>query len=434
MKLYNNLKNNSLYPFHMPGHKRNPKFNIPSYELDITEIENFDNLHSPSGIIGELQDEFSRIYGFNHSVLSVNGSTCCILAAVSAVAKKNAEIIISRSCHKSVYNACMINRLNTVFIEPEFNESWGCFERINQKQIDKLLNEHPNACAVVITSPTYEGFISEIKCSVPLIIDSAHGAHFGMADWLPKKQNANIIIQSLHKTLPALTQTALIHIDDDILFRKVKKFMDIYETSSPSYVLMASADRCADFLLNRKKYFTAYKSLLDNFYSEISKYKQFEILPNDDNTRIIIRSTISSGYALAEHLRQCGIEPEGYTYEYVILISTVCDTKSGFDILLNALKSFECKDDKTGKLYKPQLPKKIYESYEIDAVLEADISEAVGKICGEYVFAYPPGCPIIAPGELIDEKTVKYILFLRENNINILSDSNLLPSKILTKR
>ena len=231
----------------MPGHKRNEKFNIPSSDIDITEIDGFDNLHCPEDIIDEMQKDIARLYGFDKSIISVNGSTCCILAAISAVSKENGTIIIARNCHKAVYNACLINKLKVEYIEPEFNNEYGCYERITQKSIDKALQKHKNACALVITSPTYEGYVSNIKCSIPLIIDCAHGAHFGFAPYLPDQPKADIVIESLHKTLPALTQSAVIHINNSNLYDKVKKYMDIFETSSPSYVIMASIDKCIDF-------------------------------------------------------------------------------------------------------------------------------------------------------------------------------------------
>ena len=173
----------------MPGHKRNKNFNIPASEIDITEIDGFDNLHSPTDLLDEMQKEISKLFGAKKSIISVNGSTCCILAAISAVAKENATIIIARNCHKSVYNACYINKLKVEYIEPEYNTEFGCYKNITQKSIDAAIAKHPNACAVVITSPTYEGYVSNVSCNIPLIIDSAHGAHFSFADFLPKQCN-----------------------------------------------------------------------------------------------------------------------------------------------------------------------------------------------------------------------------------------------------
>ncbi len=434
MKLYDKLKSNDLYPFHMPGHKRNEKFNIPSSDIDITEINGFDNLHCPDGIIDEMQKDIAKLYGFDKSIISVNGSTCCILAAVSAVAKENGTIIIARNCHKAVYNACLINKLKVEYIEPEFNNEYGCYERISQDSIDEALKKHKDACAVVITSPTYEGYVSDIKCDIPLIIDCAHGAHFGFAPYLPQQQKADIVIESLHKTLPALTQSAVIHINNSNIYGKVKKYMDIFETSSPNYVIMASIDKCIDFLKDCETEFNNYKTLLDNFYKEIAKLKNINILKNDDITRIIISAKGYNGYELGEYLRQNRIEVEGASLKYVILISTVCDTKEGFEKLIKALQNIEEREEKEYHFSVPKLSFKKFEAYEIDETCETLLEESENKVSGEYVYAYPPGSPIIAPGEIISNDFISKIKEFYKNGVNILSDSNLLPLKILTKK
>lgn len=418
----------------MPGHKRNSEFDIEASDIDITEISGFDNLHSPVDTIKNMQENLARLYGYKRSIISVNGSTCCILAAISAVAKENDTIIIARNCHKSIYNACFINKLKIEYIEPEYNSEFGCYKKITQEAVDKAIKKAPNACAVVITSPTYEGYVSNITCPVALIIDAAHGAHFGFAEYLPKQPKADIVIESLHKTLPALTQSAVIHINNQSLYGKVKKYMDIYETSSPSYVIMASIDKCIDFLSDCKNAFNKYKLLLDDFYKEIDKLSNIHILKNDDITRIILSADGYSGNELSEHLRKNGIEVEGYSLKYVILISTVCDTKEGFDKLITALSNLEKREAKKINFKKTIIPTKKYEIYEIENTIETDLNTAENKISGEYVYAYPPGSPIIAPGEIIGKDIIAQIKELYKNGVNILSDSNLLPLKILTKK
>ncbi len=417
----------------MPGHKRNRDFGITGAEIDITEIEGFDNLHNAEDILLELEKRTSKIFCSKKSILSVNGSTCCILAAISAVCNKGDTIIIARNCHKSVYNACFINELNIVYIEPDYISEFGIYTNITQDTVDKAIENNPKAKAVVITSPTYEGIISEIKTDIPVIIDSAHGSHFGFADFLPKRTEGDIVINSLHKTLPSLTQTAVIHINNEKYIGSVKKYMDIFESSSPSYILLASIEKCVDFLGNSNNSFHSYKNRLFKFYNKLRKLKNIKVLKNDDPTRIIISANGYSGSELSEHLRNNGIEAEGFGLNYVILISTVCDTEPGFDILINALNCLEERKCVTIDIDKITLPQKIYNPWEINQTKETEFNHSVEKISGEYVFAYPPGVPIIAPGELIDENTVHYINMLINKGINIISDSNLLPHSILTK-
>ncbi|MDE5984894.1 MAG: aminotransferase class I/II-fold pyridoxal phosphate-dependent enzyme [Eubacterium sp.] len=433
MKLSNKLENLNSYPFHMPGHKRNSEFNIIGSVIDITEIDGFDNLHYPSNIINELEKDIAKLFHYERSLISVNGSTCGILSAICAVCNKGDKIIIARNCHKSVYNACFLMELEVIYIEPKFNELLGVYAEIEQESVDTIIKENQDAKAIVITSPTYEGITSNINCRIPLIIDSAHGAHFGFAEWLPFRANGDIVIQSLHKTLPCLTQTAVIHINNQKYFNRVKMYMDIFETSSPSYILLNSVDRCIDFLKNSECAFKNYKNLLDDFYRKASALDNITIHQNDDITRIIISAKGYSGTELSEHLRKYGIESEGATLNFVILISTVADTRTGFDLLHKALINLEVRKDSISFIKKLAIPQKKCKLSEIAKTKETQLSESIGKICGEYVFAYPPDIPIIVPGELITQAVIDNITLCIKNNINIISDSNLLPNSILTK-
>lgn len=433
MKLSDKLENISTYPFHMPAHKRNSEFSIKASEIDITEIDGFDNLHKPAGMIKELEDEIARLFGYEESIISVNGSTCCILSAISAVCKKGDKIIIARNCHKSVYNACFINELDVNYIEPEYNYDFGCYGKITQEAVDNALKQCPDACAVVITSPTYEGFVSNINCDIPLIIDAAHGAHFGFADFFPERARADIVIQSLHKTLPCLTQTAVVHTDSSLLADKIKKYMDIYETSSPSYVLLSSIDKCIDFLKS-STVFERYKKMLDDFYSFAENTDGITLLKNDDITRIILSVKGYSGFELAQILRaDYGIEVEGHSLRYVILISSVCDTEKGFDLLKKALVTIEKGKADTISFEKPEIPEKAFDTHQIINTERTRLDLCEGRICAEYIYAYPPASPIIAPGEIISAQTIDYINCCIEKGINILCDSDLLPNEILTK-
>ena len=380
-----------------------------------------------------LEKDISELFQYKKSIISVNGSTCGILSAICAVCSKGDKIIVARNCHKSVYNACFLQELDVVYIEPAFNNELGVYTKISQAAADKIINENRDAKAIVITSPTYEGFISNIKCDIPLIIDSAHGAHFGFADWMPDRAHGDIVIQSLHKTLPCLTQTAVVHINNEKYFDKVKMYMDIFESSSPSYILLNSIDKCVDFLKNSKNHFSRYKTLLDDFYSKAAELKNITIHKNDDITRLIISATGYSGVELSAHLRKNGIEVEGATLSFVILISTAADTQYGFDLLYNALCNLEIRAISKSFAAKLSTPEKICKASEVKNTVETQLACSVHKICGEYVFAYPPGIPIIVPGEKITQEIIDSILLCIEKGVNIISDSNLLPNSILTK-
>ena len=242
----NSLAKSNMYPFHMPGHKRqdaDPQGGplCAARAWDITEIDGFDNLHDPSDLLREEMERAASFYGTKETYFLVNGSTCGILAAVSASVPRGGRILMERGCHISVYHAVYMRQLEVIYIEePDVTGEGKAFE--NAAPFD----------AVVITSPTYEGLVKDVRFwsdfahahGAVLIVDEAHGAHFSMHPYFPKSAvrcGADLVVQSLHKTLPSLTSTALLHnVSGRVSFSKIKRFLDIYETSSPSYLLLAS--------------------------------------------------------------------------------------------------------------------------------------------------------------------------------------------------
>ena len=433
MKLNDKLNNLNSYPFHMPGHKRNKAFGITGSEIDITEIEGFDNLHNAKGVLLDIENRLSALYKSEKSFMLVGGSTLGILSSIFAVCNENDKIIIARNCHKSVFNACMLRKLRVIYIEPEFDEENGFYKRISQSSVDKTIAKHPDAKALVITSPTYEGFVSNIKSPVLLIIDAAHGAHFGLGKFshYPK---GDIVVSSLHKTLPALTQTAVLNVYNEKYISRTKLFLDIFETSSPSYILMNSVDLCLDYIENNS--FDKYCDLLSDFHS--AKPENLEIIKTDDKSRIIVSCSNAdiNGNELADILRKkYNIEVEGASKTYDILISTVADDKKALDTLKNALIEIDrgLKQVKAIPILKPPCPEEEI-TISIDDNSEQTLPEkSIGKTANEFIFAYPPDIPIIVPGERITKEIVDYIKELAENKVNIISDSALFPNKILTK-
>lgn len=433
--LHDELKKLNRYPFHMPGHKRNESFEIIGSDIDITEIDGFDNLHSPLGLIKDIEGELSELYRAEKSFMLINGSTVGIIASVFAVSNEGDTILIARNCHQSVYNACFLRKLKAVFIEPEFNAENGFYAEVTQMAVDEAVKRHPNACAVVITSPTYEGYISDIKTDLPLIVDCAHGAHLGFGGF-PKYPAADIAVSSLHKTLPALTQTAVLNVYNKKYISEIKRYLDIFETSSPSYVLMNSVSKCAQFLKNGKLQFEEYEKLLAEF-RRIS-LKHLELLNTDDKGKLVIscaKSDISSA-ELAEILRnKYFIEPEMVSASYIILMTSPADTKEAFDMLKKAL----CEIDEKLSVRKNELFfKPATEGGEI--IIEFPIktektklTDAAGKRSGEYVYAYPPDIPLLFPNQIITEEAIESITLMLSLRINIISESNLLPDFILTK-
>ena len=436
MKLEGKLKGLDTYPFHMPGHKRNKKFGITGSEIDITEIDGFDNLHCPKGVIADIEKDLEKIYKSKKSLISVNGSSMGIMSAIFAVCNRGDKIIVARNCHKSVFNACMLLELKIIYIEPDYDSTNGYYMRLSQESADKTVRENPDAKAMIITSPTYEGFISEIECDIPLIIDAAHGAHLGLG-YFPKYPSGDIVISSLHKTLLSLTQTAVINIYSERLIERVKRFNDIFQTTSPSYVLMNSISICADYVLkNRRDFCVFYENLCD---LRLADTDNLRIMYTDDISKIIVSTagTDISGNDLAEILRdKYKIEVEAYYKTYVLLMTSVADEKEKLEYLKKALEEIDegliCKYEKLIK--KPPCPDKTMQIKIDDEGDETEIEESVGKVSNEFVYAYPPDIPIIVPNEIISREAIEYIKESIKNGVNIISDSSLIPNKILTKK
>lgn len=434
--LHNDLEKLDRYPFHMPGHKRNGDFGIIGSEIDITEIDGFDNLHCAEASIKEIEDGLADIYGASRSFMLINGSTVGLLSAIFAVTNRGDKIIIARNCHKSVYNACFLRELDVVYIEADYDEEDGYYTSISQETIDEALKNNSDARAVVITSPTYEGNVSNVSCSIPLIVDCAHGAHFGFGNF-PEYPHGDIVVSSLHKTLPCLTQTAVLNVYNDKFTENVKMYLDIFETSSPSYILMNSVSKCIEILKSSTSLFADYEKNLEKFYSTELKHLKFKI--GDDKGKIIVSTAKANlnGAQLAEILRnEHSIEAEMASVNYVILMTSIADTEKAFKTLSNALLIIDSKleADNVKTLKNTVLPEIYCKASDVTQKEKTLFKNASGMVCGEYIYAYPPGIPIIVPGEIISDKIINDIENIIENGVNIVSDSNLLPDYILTKR
>ncbi|MBR5809679.1 MAG: aminotransferase class I/II-fold pyridoxal phosphate-dependent enzyme, partial [Clostridia bacterium] len=245
------LSGNKKIPMHMPGHKRNtalaPYLKRLGADLDITEIDGFDNLHAPCGIIYESMQKAATLRNAKSAFYLVGGTTAGILASVSAVIDDADKVIVARNCHKSVYNALELKNAETVFVMPEIDEGTGISGSILPCDIEKAIKENPDAKLVILTSPTYEGVTSDIKAicrlahsyNIPVLVDGAHGAHLGFTDdFLPDNisQGADISVESLHKTLPSLTQTAVCYVNGDLVdSKRIADRLSVFQSSSPSY-------------------------------------------------------------------------------------------------------------------------------------------------------------------------------------------------------
>ena len=460
------------YPFHMPGHKRRlaPDFIRNTARLDITEVEGFDDLHRPSGIIREAEERAARLYGSEETHFLVNGSTSGLLAAIGSFSGKK-SVLLARNCHRSVYNAAEINRMSPVYIYPGTENAFGVYEGVSANEVEAVLERIKSRgeempAAVVITSPSYPGVVCDAagicdaahRYRVPVIVDEAHGAHFGFSEYFPKSAvrcGADLVIQSAHKTLPALTQTALIHINGNLVDReRLRRMLTVYQTSSPSYILMGSLDACMEMLeKDRDDLFGRYTERLSKAREKLSALKNLKLLGKQDldekqsfdydRSKIVLRAAGGrvSGKQLADMLRKdFGLEPEMASEKYVLLMTSIGDTDEGFDRLCDAagkisdeLEAFPeiCDEPEAVPSVRDESAvsgRRCSESYAAGAdriinpevklppwqavLMESEdipLSEAEGRTAGDYVYIYPPGVPLLVPGETVTSEAADTI-------------------------
>lgn len=451
MRFYDILKQtseNGRVPYHMPGHKRSSAFDYlgDAAAIDFTEIDGLDNLHSPEGIIRDTMTLAAELYGAKESFILVNGSTGGVLAAVYSVCRGGRPLISVRNAHKSVYNAAILCGSPVHYIIPRISHD-GLVLDITPDEAERAIEAAPDAAAMLITSPTYDGVVSDIEriamvChahGIPLIVDAAHGAHLGFLNpkiASPVECGADLVIMSLHKTLPSLTQTGLLHVSGDLVEPKtVAQSLTIFETSSPSYIFMASVDGCLHAMRD-PKLFEEWSEKLAKLYMAAGWYEGVHLRhpwrPPDnvflfDESKLILSCDGYSGEELAEILRgQFSVEPEMTAHGYVLLMTGAGDTWEMTDWLCKVFAYLGKKrrhvDNENENMYispygvAPECVMKLADALAAETdVVPLEMAES--RVSAEFVIPYPPGIPLIAPGERI---TRERIAAVREG-INVLT-------------
>lgn len=466
----------------MPGHKRNTKLIkryglwdecLTPYDIDITEIDNFDNLHNPEGIIKEAERLASGLYGAKESIYSVNGSTGAILAVLGLVHRGEA-VLMARNCHKSVYHGVELYGLVPYYLEGE-TDSLGIYQSISPKEVEEALRTSALHCEnldkepdvegpdnsriklVVITSPTYEGVVSDIadiadichRYGAFLLVDEAHGAHFGFDDYFPAsavRLGADFVVQSLHKTLPSYTQTAVLHIctDKEDVINKIRRQFNLLETSSPSYIFLAGMEGSLNLIKDHgRELFDDYKKRLISFREGVATLKNIRLYAplnafNYDYGKLVITAGDNLGSKLYRYLYDNHhLVMEMKSKDYVIAMTSIFDTDEGFYRLLKALKeldrdeTFFTLDNKANFDYTLMdrrwgtLPERKYIPYEavrltdIYGKYKVSLDTSLGLTSADYVYFYPPGIPLLVPGEVIEENVIRHIKAARLAGIEV---------------
>lgn len=452
LKLYSE---SDWYPFHMPGHKRQPMEFPDPYSIDITEIDGFDNLHHMHGILKESMEWAAEIYGADRTYYLVNGSSSGILSAICGTTHNSDTILMSRNCHKSAYHGVFLNHLRVKYIYPQLLIDSCVQGGLLPDEILKMLKTHGDIKMVFVVSPTYEGIVSDIKTianichiyKIPLVVDEAHGAHFTYGEGFPVSAlelGADVVIQSLHKTLPSFTQTALLHVKEGYVdLKRIEWYLQIYQSSSPSYVFMAGIENCI-FYMNGpgRKRADELAGRLERIRENLKGLKHLKVLGREivgkdgvydlDLSKIVLLTggTGMSGVQLDGILRErYHLEMEMCTRDSVTAIITVMDTEAGLMRLEKALYEIDKGLDAGmqeaevqeagmqeacnglfagGKIMAPKPAMTIFEAMEGQAV-KMRLSESVGRVSAEFVYVYPPGIPILVPGEMVQQVTIDEI-------------------------
>ena len=427
----------------MPGHKRKSIAGIsPDFaSVDFTEVEGSDDLHDPGGIILEAEKYAAGVLGADRTFFLVNGSTAGVLAAISACVKKGGKLLMARNSHRSAYNAVYLRDLKPEYIYPGELQEPGIPDAVTAEEVRKGLAADPDVSAVFIVSPTYEGRLSDIRAiaeavhekGIPLIVDEAHGAHLSFVTNSASdaiRCGADVVIQSVHKTLPAPTQTALLSVKGDLADAdEIARFLSIYQSSSPSYPFMAMIDGCVRFMAeNGEKLISELRTNFEKMLNrlEVCDKLIFEPCLKDlregraDYGKLLIcpGKCRENGFETARILREeFGVETEMDSLGYVLAMFTVCDEAEDFMRVTDAILALDKRlTDKTDDVHGPDnssgiLPvKKMEYAAAVDAPHEeVPLEQAQGRVCASLIYKYPPGTPILVPGEEISEELVSLL-------------------------
>ena len=451
-------------PFCMPGHKGGIGFlkTLQGKELyenlikgDITEVDGLDNLHCAEGIIKESQKLLSEYYESIKSYFLVNGSTSGNLAMIFSCFNEGDKIIVERNCHRSIFNAIIMRKLKPVYIKNKISSKYDAPFPLDKEHFFYLINNNKDAKGIIVTYPNYYGicfdlpYVIEIakKYDMKVLVDSAHGAHFGVSKLLPEnpmKMGANMVVMSAHKTLPSLTQTAFLHIGEGIDISKVDFYVSAFLSTSPSYMLLCSMDYARFYIQEYGE--NDYEKLIElcMFYREaINSLGKFYVLGPEDlcemtgnNDEDINKYTIDitryilnvpkgySGHKLLEYLRVNKIQAEMSDSRNVVLIFSTFNTQQDFKSLYIALKNCDMStlEQEYVDLIEYDIPIPLMYPYEVmdREKTMVEVKDSHGKISAVAIVPYPPGIPIVMPGERLDEHTIAVIDYYLKCNVTVL--------------
>lgn len=437
-----NFRKKKRVLFTTPSHGQGDFVNPASLKLlghkfftcDYSEIEGFDNLLNPIGIIRTSQVEAARIYGAKSTFFLTNGSTSGIVASMFALLNRCDKVLIARNCHQSVYNGLVLTGAVPLWLMPQYNKEWGIYETISLDLLEETFARNKDIKAFIMTNPSYEGVMSDVyrissvckKYNVKLLVDEAHGAlwNYHKALGTPAlMQGADIVVQSLHKTAGALNPAALLHIglDSDIEPKNIQKALNLITTTSPSYPLLVNIESTINYLSSQSGQ-TKLQELVKNVNRTIRFLKSIPNLEvysyNNDVTKILVKVTNMSGFELSDILfDEYNIEDELANEKSVMFLTGLGTTKSKLKKLEKALFDLCAKNIKIKPNEERENPVINIEPRVryTPALLwgkpsrEVELKYALARVSMELIADYPPGIPILLPGEVIKKEHIEYL-------------------------
>ncbi|MDM5300115.1 aminotransferase class I/II-fold pyridoxal phosphate-dependent enzyme [Bacillus subtilis] len=454
------------HSFHVPGHHNGDVFfddakSIfnPLLTIDVTELTGLDDLHHPSGVIKEAQELVSQLYGSAESFFLVNGTTVGNLAMILSVCEPGDIILIQRNCHKSVFHAVDMAGAEPVYLAPDIDAAMHVPTHVPLNTIQEALAAYPDAKGLVLTNPTYYGHSADLTeviseahhYGIPVLVDEAHGAHFVLGEPFPPsalKMGADIVVQSAHKTLPAMTMGSYLHLNSSRVDRnRVAEYLNRLQSSSPSYPIMASLDIARAYV---QRMIEEHK--LSDILQRIQSFKQtFDSLRNaeavkpadprtiTDPLKLTIRSKRGhSGYTLQNILERANIFTELADENQVLLVLPLGGNRR---INTEIMKTIDAEVENTppdqrfasaewGLRPVTVLPyqKKVLQTFKKEYV---DFNEAAGRLNAEDIIPYPPGIPMIMAGERITKESVQKLSRLISMKTHVQGNTKIKEKQLL---
>jgi arginine/lysine/ornithine decarboxylase len=432
--------------FHVPGHKYGQiqqvdasRFFGQTLRIDATELSGLDDLHAPEGVILEAEALLAKLYKVKKSFFLVNGSTVGNLAMVLAACSEDDVVLVQRNCHKSILNALKFSKVRPVFLEPEYNQEWKTAAGVSLATVKEAIHLYPDAKALILTYPNYYGLVFNLQAiieeahlhDIPVLVDEAHGAHFTIGNPFPASAvalGADIVVQSAHKTLPAMTMGSFLHFNSMLLnVNEVKEYLEMLQSSSPSYPIMASLDLARNYLAGYdKKDLSFLLKEIQGFKQELGTIPAIKVLefPNQlgDFLKITVQTRCGlSGFELQKRLEAEAIYPEMADPYNILLILPLLKEGQRYPFekaVLKIKRAFEGLPlHNIKKAYMPGTPKISelaigFKEMSGLGVKTLHMREALMHVCAETIIPYPPGVPLLLKGERITAERLEQLTSL----------------------